>query len=275
MNPLKSVTMLASKGAKAIVNNSPVLLAAAAGAGVIFTVVAVIKATRASEDDIREAEELLEQANEKTKHDDPQVRKEMKKKIIIKMIKKIAPKYAVAFVSGIVTLLCIFGCQSINHRRQAALATVYSVTENTLRSYEAKVKELVGKKKATEIHDAIAKDNLDRNVAKTDNTIILTGEGELICYDEMSGQTFKSNPEKIRQVVNSLNERLLTEMFIPLNDFYYELGIKKVKLGEELGWNIDSGLIEMRYSSHLDEFNRPMLDIDYTVEPRFDYRRLP
>lgn len=274
MKPLNAIAKFAQKGAKAVVTNSPVLLAAAAGAGVIFTVVAVVKATRASEDDIREAEDMLEKAQEKAKHEDPQVYREMKKKIIKNLVSKILPKYAIALISGTVTLACIFGCQSINHRRQAALATVYSVTENTLRTYEAKVQDLVGKKKAGEIRDAIAKDRLDKNVSKDEKTIIITGDGELICYDEMSGRTFKSNPEKIRRAVNTLNERLLTEMFISLNEFYYEIGIPRTKLGDQLGWNVNSGLIDIRYSSHLDANDVPMLDIDYTVEPRFDYGNL-
>ena len=273
MKPIEAITSLARKGGGILIKNSPALLAAAAAAGVILTGVMLIKATRAAEDDIREAEDLLAQAEEKGRNEDPQVTKEMKKKIIFNLIKKLAPKYAFALISAIMTLLCIFGCQSINHRRQAALATMYSVTENTLRSYEAKVKEMVGEKKNVAIKDAIAKDRIDQNPVN-DKTVIVTGNGEVLCFDNMSGQYFHSDPETIRRTVNNLNERLLTEMFISLNEFYYELGLKQTKLGGEMGWNINTGLIEVRFSSHLNENNEPVLDLDYTIEPRFDYRNL-
>ena len=34
-------------------------------------------------------------------------------------------------------------------------------------------------------------------------------------------------------------------MYISLNDFYYEIGLDNIKLGDELGWNIDDGYIDL------------------------------
>ena len=263
---------MARKGATLASKNAPIILAGLAAAGVVVTFVEAVKATRHAEQEhvFEEYKALREKIDEQTKNEDPEVKREMMKKLIKKAAKKVIPIYAPAVISGVMTIACIFGCHSVNHRRQVALATAYNLTESTLSNYQAKAKELLGNKKETEIRDAIAKDKVDANPVN-DKTIIVTGNGDVLCHDEMSGRYFKSNPEAIRKVVNSLNERLLTEMFIPLNDLYYELGLKRIDLGDDLGFDINYGLIDVRYSSMLNENGEPVLSISYVVKPRYNF----
>lgn len=103
--------------------------------------------------------------------------------------------------------------------------------------------------------------------------VILTEKGgNTICYDVISGRYFKSDRDKISRVVNELNRRMRDEMYITLNDFYYELGLDGTKMGDMLGWNIDKGYIELAFSSHLDANDTPCLVIDYQVAPVYDYQ---
>ena len=59
-----------------------------------------------------------------------------------------------------------------------------------------------------------------------------------------------------------------------LNDFYYEIGLDNIKLGDELGWNIDDGYIDLSFSSQLASDGTPCLVIDYKIAPRYDFRNL-
>ena len=74
--------------------------------------------------------------------------------------------------------------------------------------------------------------------------------------------------------MNDINYRLNVEMYMSLNDFYYELGLKPTRLGDELGWNINDGLIEVNFSSQLTEDGEPCLVMDYQIAPKYDYANL-
>jgi hypothetical protein len=173
---------------------------------------------------------------------------------------------------GGVTVACIIGANSINLKRNAALASVYSITEATLKEYQSKVIETIGEKKEQAVRDEIAKDHLAKDpVSKKE--VILTGKGEVLCYDSISGRYFKSDMEKLRRLENDFNKTLLTEMYVSLNDVYYEMGLKGIKIGDDIGWNVDS-LIEFNFSSQLTDDGQPCIVVDYLVGPRTDYRHL-
>ena len=66
----------------------------------------------------------------------------------------------------------------------------------------------------------------------------------------------------------------MNEMYISLNEFYYEIGLPRTKMGDELGWNIDSGLIRFEFSSQLADDETPCLVIDYHIAPRYEFEKL-
>lgn len=181
--------------------------------------------------------------------------------------------YIPTAVTFIISAGCIFGANAINARRNTALATAYIITETTLSEYRNKVIETIGEKKERGIRDKIAEERIKNNPV-TNSEIIITGGGDVLCYDMHGGRYFKSDIEKIRKIVNDLNYRLSVEMYIPLNDFYYEVGLSSTRVGRDLGWNAADGLIEPHFSSHLTDDGTPCLAIDYTVAPRYGYEKL-
>jgi hypothetical protein len=245
--------------------NSPTILTGLGVAGLVSTVVIAVKATPKAmailndELDVR----VKEQQDKYHKQDvaiDP-----LTKKDIIKLTWKC---YIPAMILGGVTIGCIIGANSINLRRNAALASLYSLSEATLKEYQTKVVETIGKNKEREIKDEIAKDKITKNPV-LDNEVIFTGKGDTLCYDSLSGRYFKSDIEYIRSVFNTLNYDLRNEMFVTLNQFYSELGLEATALGDLMGWHIDQGIVEPDFSSHLTHDNRPCLSINYSVEPRY------
>lgn len=181
--------------------------------------------------------------------------------------------YIPAAVTGVLSVACLIGASSVNVRRNAALATAYSLSESALKEYQEKVIESIGEKKEKQIRDSIAKDKLERDPV-VNKEVIITGRGETLCYETITSRYFKCDIEKLRKVENELNKRLISEMYISLNEFYYEIGLRPTEVGNDLGWNIDDGLIDLQFSSQLAEDGTPCLVIDYHVVPRYDFRTL-
>ena len=155
----------------------------------------------------------------------------------------------------------------------AALTAAYTISESTLRDYQKKVVETIGEKKEQTVRDAVAKERLEKNPVEN-KEVIVTAKGDTLCFDAVSGRYFKSDIDKLKKAENELNRQMRDEMYISLNDFYYEVGLEPIKLGDDLGWNIDNGYIDLRFSSQLATDGTPCLVIDYGYGPRYDFRGL-
>jgi hypothetical protein len=64
---------------------------------------------------------------------------------------------------------------------------------------------------------------------------------------------------------------MLSENYVSLSDFYNEIGLESTKISDDLGWNIEKGLIELDFSSHIAEDDTPCIVVDYLIPPFYDY----
>ena len=179
--------------------------------------------------------------------------------------------YVPSVVVGGMSICCLIGASSVNFRRNTALATAYSLSESALKEYQEKVVEVIGEKKEQDVRDAIVKDKIDKTPV-TNREVFLTEKGNTLCLDLHSKRYFRTDIDMLKRAVNDLNRRMRDEMFISLNDFYYEIGLDGIKLGDDLGWNIDRGYIDLQFSSQLANDETPCLVIDYEVAPEYGYR---
>lgn len=184
---------------------------------------------------------------------------------------KIAWKpYIPAALLGIASATCIVGASAVNAKRNAALATAYAISERTLIKYRDKVIDTIGEKKEKDIREKIAQDEVSKKSSQ-DTQIIVTGKGNTLCMDSISGRLFRSDIDKIRKIVNELNRQLLNSQYISLQDFYNEIGLKPTKNSDDLGWNLDDGLIDVSFSSCITDDDEPCIVVDYMVAPRYEY----
>jgi len=181
-------------------------------------------------------------------------------------LQRVWKRYIPAGVVGLVSAFCVIESCKIGLKRNAALLSLYTVTEAAMREYQEKVKDMIGAGKELRIRDNIAAERIKQNPPSV-NEIICTGFGKTLCYDAPSGRYFEADVEVIRQKENEINHRLRTDMQITLNELYFELGLPQTKLGDLYGWDIDKDQLTFRYSSQLTEGNRPCLVIDYNVSP--------
>ena len=198
------------------------------------------------------------------------------KKLPVKEIIKVTWKgYAIPAATTIASVGCIIGGTRVSLRRSAVLATAYSLSERALTDYKEKVIETIGEKKEKTVRDKVAQSKVDKYPADSaNNSVIVTGKGTLLCFDAVGGQYFRSDAESIKKVVNELNSRLISEMYMSLNEFYYAMGLENTTLGDDLGWNIDDGLIDLDMTSRLTKDMEPCLVINYRIAPRYGYDKL-
>lgn len=180
--------------------------------------------------------------------------------------------YIPSFAIGGVSTVCLIGANSVSLRRNAALAAAYAISESTLKEYQGKVVEEIGEKKEEAIRNAIAQDRVVKNL-EVDSEVIETGHGTTLCMDTISGRFFRSDIDKLKRVENELNRQMRDDTYISLNEFYYAIGLDGIKIGDDLGWNIDRGYIDLDFRTMLANEKTPCLVVDYHIEPRYEFRR--
>ena len=248
-----------SKVVSNVSKNSPAILTGFAVAGLVGTVVLAVKATPTALDLINA---------EKLDRIDAGVEDESLS--VVDTVKVAYKPYIPAAALGIASVACIIGANHVSSRRTAVLASAYSLTDATLKEYQNKVKEVVGEKKVTEIKDSIAQDRLDKNPV-SEKTVVMTGRGETLMFESLSGRYFKSDIETVRRIQNDINQQLLGEMWVSLNELYDALGLEHTRLGDEMGWEPDN-MLEFDFRSKLATDGTPCLVIDYVVDPKIERR---
>ena len=162
---------------------------------------------------------------------------------------------------------CITRGSKILLDRGTAATVAYMAADAALKETREKTKELIGKKKETDVNDAIAKDAI-KALPYNSNEVIITSNGDTLCLDKISGRYFKSDIERLKKIENVLNRRMIDTTFISLNEYYLEVGLSPVILGDELGWDIGRGLIEMRFSAQLTDNGEPCMVVDFDIGPK-------
>lgn len=190
----------------------------------------------------------------------------------VEKVKEVGPIYIPAATAGVLSLLCFAGSQKINVARNAALVAAYKISENNLSEFKEAALKTVGERKLNDIQDTAAKERVRMHLPE-DEFIISTGRGDVLCYDSISGRYFRSDMEWVRKAQNDLNFMLFAGGAATLNDFYDYLGLPWTKCGDMLGWEVDrvnSEPLDIRFTSTLDDRNRPVLVLEYKIGLAFD-----
>lgn len=178
--------------------------------------------------------------------------------------------YIPAAVTGAMSTACLIGASSVSARRNAALATAYNLTRVALTDYKDAVVETIGEKKEQVVRDTVAKKKIERDPV-TNTEVIVTERGTTLCYDAVFGRYFRSDIDTIKRAVNELNRNIVSSMYASLNEFYDEIGLPPIEIGDKLGWNMDDGQIEVDFSSQLAADGTPCLVISFNVAPDYGY----
>jgi hypothetical protein len=262
---LSLITNTTKNLGRTIDRNSPTILTALGVAGLVSTVILAIKATPKAEAILfHEADFRRKEWSEQTGEIEEVCPTDSFTPIeIVELTWK---EYIPTVVMGAITISCMIGANHISLRRNAALASLLSIAETTLHEYQEKVKEQIGEKKEEKIRGEIAQDKLDAN-PPDEKTIILTGKGDYLCFDNFSGRYFRSDIETLRRAENAFNQRLLRQGWLSINEFYDEIGLERIDLGDEMGWIAERQLLELKFDSKNAKDYEPALVVNYRVSP--------
>lgn len=241
---------------KNLSDHSPELLLGFGIAGMASAAVMAVKATPRAIELLEDEEDILNRDLTK-----------------IEMVKVAWKPYIPAAIGFSVSAACLISANSINAKRNAMLATAYHISERALTDYVDKVVEVVGEEKEREIRDAVSRDRMKSDPV-SNQEVVLTGKGEVLCYDSISGRYFKSDMNELQKAENIFNKNLLSENYCPLNDFYDELGLDPIEVGDYVGWNINDGLMDLYFTTQFADNGEPCLVVNYITEPKHGYDKL-
>lgn len=179
--------------------------------------------------------------------------------------------YIPSVVLGALSAACIIGGTVSSNRRNAALASVYAISESTLKEYQRKTVEVVGEEKAREIEREVVKANIKERPVIIDQNdseyVTNTGEGNTLMYDSMSGRYFRSSTNAIDRAINNINKSLLNDHYITLNEFYNEVGIPTISAGSLIGWCLEREMADISYETDMDQNGNPYVVLNYRNRP--------
>ncbi len=182
--------------------------------------------------------------------------------------------YAPAFITGVLGAACLIGANSMNLRKNAALAAAYALSETNFKEYREKTLEEVGEKKEEKIRNAVAEEKITKNPVNT-STVLETGNGDTLCYDAICGRYFKSSIEKLKSALNELNMELVQDGYVSLNQYYDLIGLPDGMLGDDLGWSINDhhATVQLDLSAQLtkDEAQTPCMVVSFKYGPIYNY----
>lgn len=237
-------------------NNSPLILTAIGVTGVVTTAVltgkATVKATR-----------ILDEVDAWSEMQD------LPPMDIREKVERTWTLYLPAVGSGVFTVVCIITANRIGTRRAAALAAAYSLSEKAFVEYKDKVVERIGAKDEQKVRDDIVQDRVNANPVST-REVIITGTGDVLCYDTITGRYFQSNIETLRKAMNDINHQIVHDLYATLDEFYGKIGLESTKYSSEVGWNIDNPLW-IDFTAVLAEDSRPCVAMNYQHFPIREY----
>lgn len=235
---------------KTVVKHSPEILTGIGVAGMVTTTVLAVRATP-------KAMMLMEEAKAEL---------EVEKLPIQEVVKHTWRCYLPAVVTGVASVTCLIGANSVHLRRSAALAAAYNISTTALSEYKDKVVETIGEKKEQTIQDKISEEHIKAHPASK-ATVIETKKGSTKCFDRYTGRYFYSDIDTIQKAENELNRNIISEGYQSLNDFYDLLNLDHSEIGDIVGWKIDDRTISIYRSAQLDDEGTPCIVISFNTEP--------
>ena len=206
--------------------NSATILTCVGGVGVVATSIMAVKATPKAIKIIEQAEG--EKGEKLTK---------------IEKIQFAGKCYIPTIITGMSTIACIFGANTLNKKQQAALMSAYALLDNSYKEYRNKLKELYGEEAHEAIVDAIAIEKAkDSNVSGSymvgncDQLLDDVTSEPVLFYEEYSNRYFETTIEQVLNAEYHLNRNYILRGYSCLNELYEFLGLDPTDSGAFLGW---------------------------------------
>lgn len=234
-----------------LTKHSPEILTGVGIAGMITTVVLAVKATPKALDLISREEY--------------EVKRELTP---VETVKAAWKPYVPAMVTGVASTACLIGANSVNLKRNAALAAAYTLSDTAFREYKEQVVETLGEKKERAVQDKVAEKKIKEHPVS--NEVVVSGKGASLCLEPLSMRYFNTDFNSIIAAKNAINTQILTGVCgtATVNEFYDLLNLPHTEVGDDLGWDLDHQL-QLHPSAQVADNGEPALVIVYDTPPKY------
>ena len=215
---------------------SPTILTCIGAVGVVATAVLAVKATP-------KADSLIK-ADSRRNHDgDPHAATKLE------AVKSCWKCYIPAAATGVATIICIFGANTLNKKQQASLASAYALVNRSYSDYKRKLKELYGEDAHKKIMESIAAEKSSMppitatgGFSSSSLEFEDANEEQRLFYDSFSKRYFQATIGQVLQAEYHINRNMVLGAFVTLNDFYDFLGISHVEGGDVISWLLSDSM---------------------------------
>lgn len=180
--------------------------------------------------------------------------------------KILAKNYAPTVIAAAAGTACIVAGTKGLDKKAMVFEAAAIAADKAIDEYKHEIVTRLGTEKAGEIISSV-EEKTNYTAQKQESKVLVTGFGRDLVKDSLTGRYFYSDAESIRAAVNQFNIALRDENTLTLNDFYDSIGLEHCVLGENLGWNIDDGWVDIRFDSDINDQTVPCLVIQYVTRP--------
>lgn len=173
--------------------------------------------------------------------------------------------YIPAWSMAAVSFASIIGGTVIGEKRLALVEGLCSVAQASAAKYQSELVKHAGTEKARQAEDELGAQQMRDNPVDKAN-IYATGKGDQLFYDPLSGRYFTSSWDEIEKAVIRLNKSIINGIWVTVNEWYTEIGLEGIGLGETSGWNVDHLLDIGKYATMTMD-DRSCLVLSYYQRP--------
>lgn len=244
VNQISKVFRKTSSKAK---KHSPEILMVVGITGVVVSTVMACRATTKLDPILVESKDTLNRVKKKSEDN----RKEVAL-VYVQTGAKVAKLYAPSVMLGVLSITSILASNDILKKRNMALAAAYTAVDTGFKEYRSRVVERFGEEvdhelrfnaKARKVEEIVVDENgKEKKVKKTVNVVEINEETDVARYfdnrckgwerDHGYNMTFLS----MQQSYANDKLKALDGQPLFLNDIYDELGIKRSRRGQIVGW---------------------------------------
>src|SRR5436190_2434708 len=219
-----------------ITANSPVLLLGTTIAGVVTTGVLAAKAGWNARGIVDEAQ---------AERDSYETSAPLTTQEIVRLT---WPCYTLPALSASGSIAAAIGGHAVLTKRASAVAALYAVTSNRLDDLTTEAEKALGPKKTQQLQNDVAQKQIDRNPFDENTEVMITSNGDELCYDDWSGRYFTGSFANLESAINNINRLIIDNGDASLNDFYEYVGLPPIPMGNSFGWSGGSK-VEGRFGS--------------------------
>lgn len=258
--------------------NSPTILTGCAVAGAFMAVGLAIKATKPALEHIREEKIehrdriIITDGDERENNELTEDEIEAIQLKPTEVVKAVWKDYIPTGIALAGATACIIGAHSISAKRTAAMAALYTMSENARKEFMEETEKLVGKSKTEKIKDNVADAQVQKHPVEQ-ATVFSGGMGKTLMFDPLTARYFEGDVDTIKNVIADLALQISTGCdTVSQNDYYYAISaalgipLDGVSDGETRGWSVDN-MLKLRLTSSLTSNARPCLVIGFENDP--------